>query len=94
MFKKGQGLSINTIIIAIIVLVVLVVLVMIFTGYFGQWTKSVASCQSEGGTCMVAVAGQTCVGPFGNRAVELEGVCETAGDICCPPGSTIGVPTP
>ena len=32
MDKRGQGLSLNTIIVAIIVLIVLVVLVMIFTG--------------------------------------------------------------
>ncbi|MBI2176623.1 hypothetical protein HYU40_04755 [Candidatus Woesearchaeota archaeon] len=50
--KKAQGMSLNTVIIAIIVLVVLVVLVMIFTGYFGKvFTPTVASCQSAGGTC-------------------------------------------
>ncbi len=35
--KKGQGLSTETIIIAILVLIVLVVLIMIFTGKIGQW---------------------------------------------------------
>lgn len=35
MDKKAQGLSLNTIIIAIIVLVVLVVIIMVFTGAFG-----------------------------------------------------------
>ena len=50
--KKAQGLSLNTIIIAIIVLVVLVVLVMIFTGYFGKiFTPGVQSCIARGGTC-------------------------------------------
>lgn len=52
MTKKGQGLSLNTVIIAIIVLVVLVVLVMIFTGYFGKiFTPSVKSCSTQGGQC-------------------------------------------
>ena len=51
--KKGQGLSLNTIIIAIIVLIVLVVLVMIFTGYFGKiFTPAVKSCATQGGACV------------------------------------------
>lgn len=37
--KKGQGISINTIIIAIIALVVLVLLISIFTGKMGQWVS-------------------------------------------------------
>ncbi len=50
--KKAQGMSLNTVIIAIIVLVVLVVLVMIFTGYFGKiFTPTVASCTTAGGEC-------------------------------------------
>lgn len=53
--KKGQGLSLSTVIIAIIVLVVLVVLVMIFTGYFGKiFTPSVSSCPTQGGTCLTS----------------------------------------
>src|SRR3989338_1289872 len=52
MTKKAQGMSLNTVIIAIIVLVVLVVLVMIFTGYFGKvFTPTVASCATAGGEC-------------------------------------------
>ena len=35
MNKKAQGLSLNTIIIAIIVLTVLVVIILVFTGAFG-----------------------------------------------------------
>lgn len=50
--KKAQGMSLNTVIIAIIVLIVLVVLVMIFTGYFGNiFTPTVGSCLSQGGKC-------------------------------------------
>ena len=62
--KKGQGLSLNTIIIAIIVLIVLVVLVMIFTGYFGRiFTPSVRSCSAQGGQC----ASQCNSGQLGNE---------------------------
>jgi len=38
--KKGQGLSLSTIVIAALVLVVLVILVMLTTGYFGKWMPS------------------------------------------------------
>ena len=37
--KRGQGLPLNTIVIAAIVLIVLVVLVMIFTGSMGGFVK-------------------------------------------------------
>ena len=51
MDNKGQGLSLNTIIVAIIVLVVLVVLIMVFTGVLGNFTGEVSSCASNGGVC-------------------------------------------
>jgi hypothetical protein len=41
MKKRGQGLPLNTIIVAIIVLVVLVVLIAIFTGRIGIFEKQV-----------------------------------------------------
>ncbi|MBN2454421.1 hypothetical protein JXB11_02650 [Candidatus Woesearchaeota archaeon] len=56
MLKKGQGLSISTIIIAILVLVVLVVLVLIFTGYFSGFSTNVGSCATQGGTCVANTA--------------------------------------
>lgn len=48
MTKKGQGISINTIIIAAIALAVLVVLFAIFTGRLGIFTKGV---QGTAPTC-------------------------------------------
>ncbi|MFC1768439.1 hypothetical protein ACFLZX_01620 [Nanoarchaeota archaeon] len=36
--KKGQGISLNTIIIAAIALIVLVVIIAVFTGRMGGWT--------------------------------------------------------
>ncbi len=41
--KKGQGLSLNTIIIAAIVLIVLIVLWAIFTGRMGKFTAGLKS---------------------------------------------------
>ena len=49
--KKGQGLSLNTIIIAAIALLVLVVLVMIFTGRMSVFTGGVSGCVNQGGNC-------------------------------------------
>ena len=91
--KKGQGLSLNTIIIAIIVLIVLVVLVMIFTGYFGKiFTPSVSSCVTQGGSCVdTATACQTSFGDQG-RTVQAKDCKDTdttkAGEekpsgVCC-----------
>ncbi len=79
--KKGQGLSLNTIIIAIIVLVVLVVLVMIFTGYFGKiFTPTVGDCGSQGGKCAASCEG------LGNEIQSARG-CPPTGKpldkICC-----------
>jgi hypothetical protein len=100
MFKKAQGMSINTIIIAIIVLVVLVVLVMIFTGYFGGWTRNVATCQSQGGICdstgLTRTSGvcQSNLASAGEGKTEsLSGRCDpsvgyAADAVCCGPGST------
>jgi hypothetical protein len=53
--KKGQGLPLNTIIIAIIVIVVLVVIILIFTGQikiFGEGTDQARNeCQRAFGIC-------------------------------------------
>ena len=76
--KKGQGLSLNTIIIAIIVLIVLVVLVMIFTGYFGKiFTPAVKSCATQGGAC-VAKCNE---GSYGSP-ISSASDCPT-GSTCC-----------
>lgn len=50
MNKRGQGLSITTIIVAALALIVLVVLVAIFTGRLGGFSKGVAetiTCQNS-----------------------------------------------
>jgi len=47
--KKGQGLSLNTIIIAAIVLIVLVVLWAIFTGRMGGFTAGLKECRGYEG---------------------------------------------
>ncbi len=50
--KRGQGLPITTIILAILVLIVLVVLILIFTGKIGEWrlqTEQVGSIERFAG---------------------------------------------
>jgi len=90
--KKGQGLSLNTIIIAAIVLIVLIVLWAIFTGRMGVFSKGVSDV-TKGGTC--AEAG-------GKVKTEVEGCASacirvygqfsdvTAGEICCKPAKNEG----
>ncbi|OIO61502.1 hypothetical protein COY26_04725 [Candidatus Woesearchaeota archaeon CG_4_10_14_0_2_um_filter_33_10] len=48
--KRGQGLPMNTIVIAAIVLIVMVVLIMIFSGSMGTWLTSLKN-ETEGKTC-------------------------------------------
>ena len=87
MDKRGQGLSLNTIIVAIVVLIVLVVLIMIFTGYFGtRFTPAVTSCQSSGGTCETECG----VDAFGNDIPQLNALCPVQGDVCCSKGLGVG----
>lgn len=51
-YRKGQGLTMDVIIIAAISLVVLVVLIAIFTGRLGRFTTEIKDCGAQGGTCM------------------------------------------
>ena len=53
MNNKAQGLSLNTIIIAILVLLVLVVLVAIFIGAVGNTGEQIARCENGGGVCIL-----------------------------------------
>jgi len=50
--KKGQGLSITTIVVAAIALLVLVVLVAVFAGNATKVNTAVNSCASAGGVCL------------------------------------------
>ena len=49
--KRGQGLSINVIIIAIVGLIVLVVIIAILTGKLGNFNKGVESAASCANSC-------------------------------------------
>ena len=45
--KKAQGLSLNTIIIAVLVLIVLVILVLIFSGKMGSFRRGINACDGK-----------------------------------------------
>ena len=88
--KKGQGLSLNTIIIAAIVLIVLVVLWAIFTGRMGVFTKGLkeetegplTNCGTVGGTMQADKA--TCEGTtVGGTVIEGKFTDVTAPKVCC-----------
>jgi len=93
MSRKAQGMSLNTIIIAILVLIVLVVLILLFTGNLKIFGWGTQTCESKGGTCVGT--GQTgCVSLVDNSAVTPVTLGVTCNDkrkdnlICCPAGST------
>ncbi len=80
MKKKGQGLSVNTIIIAIIALIVLVVLIAVFTGRLGIFTSGTDSCINRGGTCNAGcssaeqeIVGTDCKSPNNKCCVKVPG---------------------
>lgn len=84
--KKGQGLPLNTIIIAIIVIVVLVLIILIFTGQmttFANVTNSDRGCRAEGGTCM---AETTCTLTGGQEVGSAaDNNCPGTVNVCCTP---------
>ena len=55
--KKGQGLSMNVIIIAALALLVLVVLTIMFLGRTATFGEASVDCQQQGGTC-ATICGQ------------------------------------
>jgi len=54
--KKGQGMSLNVIVIAALVVLVLIVLSIIFVRSSGSFSSDLQSCASKGGTCVPAVS--------------------------------------
>ncbi len=70
--KKGADLSVNLIIVAILALLVLVVMSLIFTGRIGMFRKSVDSCASLGGSCVMDES--VCSGQY--QRIERSGVCD------------------
>ena len=51
--KKGQGLSMNTIIIAALALLVLIIIALIFTGRVRLFRTGIEDCVNQGGQCVL-----------------------------------------
>lgn len=80
MFKKrAQGLSINTIIIAVIALIVLVVLIAILTGKLGSFSEGV----SGSATCANACKALGKVVDTSGCATSLPGSYTETSNCCC-----------
>ncbi len=82
MNKKGQGLSLNTIIIAIIVIIVLVIIILITTGQLQKFTTATekqapSDCVNSGGFC---TSTESCESYGGS---SLSGVNCGEGRVCC-----------
>lgn len=78
--KKGQGLPLNTIIIAIIVIVALVVIILIFTGNLVNFNKGANACLQSGGVCM----------PTGCKTGQEPVTTDAAREACGAGASTTG----
>jgi hypothetical protein len=75
--KKGQGLPVNVIIIAVVGLVVLFVLIAIFVKFSGSAQDNLGDCKNKGGVCR-----DSCV-PDKEVKVFLPGGCKETNNICC-----------
>ncbi|MFT4310172.1 MAG: hypothetical protein ACMXYC_00920 [Candidatus Woesearchaeota archaeon] len=97
MFKKAQGMSINTIIITILALLVLVVIASVLIGRMGLFVGTTKNCVELGGIC------EARVGTFGQQGCEnapvgfqrydpsMSCIDDTTGraaanQVCCVPG--------
>ena len=80
MRKKGQGLSLNTIIVAAIVLIVLVVLWAIFTGRMGDFTKNLqkqeAKTDAKAQEFEKLAGGDSCAGRTCSATTSKGDLCE------------------
>jgi len=73
MRKKGQGLSITTIIVAAIALIVLVVLVAIFTGRLGSFSKGLSETTDCNQICLARGHDNGGVAGGGDKGEESPG---------------------
>lgn len=79
MDKKGQGLSINTIVVSAIAVVVLVVIILVFTGKIGVFNHTASDCVKNSGTC---VKDEVSCTSTGGRVMSYS--CDdTKNPICC-----------
>lgn len=90
--RKGQGLSLNVMILAILALVVLIVLIAIFSKQSGTSIRSIESCEGKGGKCAYDLPAAKCGKDFDGKnypvPIILSGDCEKSTNkeikgLCC-----------
>ncbi len=74
--KRGQGMSVNVIIIAALALLVLVILAVVFLGRMDIFGTQTNSCTSQGGKC---TTGGTCDEGYSKLPLK----CPNEDDVCC-----------
>ncbi len=96
--KKGQGLSINFIVMVAIALIVMAVIIMIFLNKSKEGSSAFSSCELSGGIC---VSGTSCIGKsnYGALPQAVSGTCvakdgEVNPKVCCLRDSTWKPKTP
>lgn len=78
--KKGQGISMNVIIVAAIALLVLVVLSIIFLGKSETFGRETAACENKGGQCESG----SCGADQDEYNTPYPGWrCEVEDEVCC-----------
>ena len=87
--NKGQGLPLNTIIVAIIVIVVLVVIILIFTGQLGGFQGGLQS--GEGTERCADDENYRCVAGFQCDGTPNADLICPAGTVCCPNNEVSGL---
>lgn len=93
--KKGQGLSLNTIIIAAIVLVVLIVLWAIFTGRMGVFSTGLKQVESCKDACVaIGEVESTSSNDAGRRSIGMVGSTECFCKLETPTAPATPPPTP
>lgn len=90
--RKGQGISINVIVIAALALIILVILSTIVIQKIGGFNRNSSLCTSAGGTCVAkqqGLAGQGC-NTAGGEAPDPSHICLELGTnnvdptkVCC-----------
>ncbi len=76
--KKGQGISINVLIIALVALIVLIVIIAIFTGKIRGVNTGLQDCMTKGGKCEKS---EDC--PPGSSEVIGVSSCPNEDEKCC-----------
>jgi len=80
MNKRGQGISLHTIVIAAIALIVLIILVFIFTGRINIFGEGLEDCASKAGG--VRKCAEDCSETYGKGYVPIPGTdCDP--EMCC-----------